>query len=262
VTFRLLYLIFLRLCGWLALLPRSDNVKNTEILVLRHQIAVPQRQVGSPRMSWADRAILAGLTQRLSTAHRRQLSLIVTPRTLLRWHADLVRRRWTYPRRTPGRPRTGPAIRQLALEMARDNSTWGYRRICGELTGLGHTIAPSTIWEILKAAGIDPAPQRAAGTWKQFLSAQAKTIAAVDFLPRRHRLPRRLYVLFVIEHHRRRVHLAGITAHPTAAWTVQQARNVLMDSGERTDGAGTGCASDGESQVGYPPGRDQQRPLD
>ena len=115
MTFRLLYPIFLRLCGWLALLPRSDNVKNTEILVLRHQIAVLQRQVGSPRMSWADRAILAGLTQWLSTAHRRQLSLIVTPRTLLRWHADLVRRRWTYPRRTPGRPRTGPAIRQLAL---------------------------------------------------------------------------------------------------------------------------------------------------
>ena len=145
VPFRLLYLIFLRLCGWLALLPRPGNVKNTEILVLRHQIAVLQRQAGSPRMSWADRAILAGLTQRLSTAHRRQLFLIVTPRTLLRWHADLARRRWTYPRRTPGRPRTGPAIRQLALEMARDNQPWGYRRICGELTGLGHTIAPSTI---------------------------------------------------------------------------------------------------------------------
>ena len=236
MTFRLLYLIFLRLCGWLALLPRSGNFKNTEILVLRHQIAVLQRQVGSPRMSWADRAILAGLTQRLSTARRGQLSLIVTPRTLLRWHADLVRRRWTYPRRTPGRPRTGPAIRQLALEMARDNPTWGYRRICGELTGLGHTIAPSTIWEILKAAGIDPAPQRAAGTWKQFLSAQAKTIAAVDFFHVDTVFLRRLYVLFVIEHHRRRVHLAGITAHPTAAWTVQQARDVLMDSGERTDG--------------------------
>jgi transposase len=169
-----------RLCGWLALLPRSDNVKNTEILVLRHQIAVLQRQVRSPRLSWADRAVLAALTRRLSTAHRPQLALIVTPRTLLRWHADLVRRRWTYPRRTPGRPRTGPAIRRLVLEMARDNPTWGYRRICGELTGLGHKIAPSTIWDILKAAGIDPAPQRAAASWKQFISAQARTIAAVD----------------------------------------------------------------------------------
>ena len=179
-------------------------------------------------MSWADRAILAGLTQRLSTAHRRQLSLIVTPRTLLRWHADLVRRRWIYARRTPGRPRTSPAIRRLVLEMARDNPTWGYRRICGELTGLGHTIAPSTIWEILKAAGVDPAPQRAASTWKQFLSAQAKTVAAVDFSHVDTVFLRRLYVLFVIGHDRRRVHLAGITDHPTAAWTVQQARNVLM----------------------------------
>jgi len=113
VTFRLLYLIFVRLCGWLALLPRSDDVKNTEILVLRHQIAVLQRQVRSPRLTWANRA---ALTRRLSTAHRRQLSLIITPRTLLRWHADLVKRRWTYRHRTPGRPRTGPAIRRLVLE--------------------------------------------------------------------------------------------------------------------------------------------------
>jgi hypothetical protein len=127
MTFRLLYLIFVRLCGWLALLPRSDTVKNTEILVPRHQIAVLQRQVRSPRLSWADRAILAALTRRLSTAHRRQLSLIVIPRTLLRWHADLVRRRWTHRHRTPGRPRTAPALRRLVLEMARDNPTWGYR---------------------------------------------------------------------------------------------------------------------------------------
>ena len=236
MTFRLLYLIFVRLCGWLSLLPRSGDVKNAEILVLRHQIAVLQRQVRSPRLSWADRAVLAALTRRLSTAHRRQLSLIITPRTLLRWHADLVRHHWTYRHRTPGRPRTGPTIRRLALEMARDNSTWGYRQICGELTGLGYKIAPSTIWEILKEAGIDPAPRRAGASWGQFLSAQAKTIAAVDLFHVDTVFLRRLYVLFVIEHHHRRVHLAGVTAHPTAAWTVQQARNMLMDLGERTDG--------------------------
>jgi len=236
VTFRLLYLIFVRLCGWLALLPRSDDVKNTEILVLRHQIAVLQRQVRSPRLTWADRAVLAALTRRVSTARRRQLSLIITPRTILRWHADLVKNRWTYRHRTAGRPRTGPTIRRIALEMARDNPAWGYRRICGELTGLGYKIAPSTIWEILKAAGTDPAPRREAASWKQFLSAQAKTIAAVDFFHVDTVFLRRLYVLFVIEHHNRRVHLAGVTARPTAAWTVQQARNIVMDLGERTDG--------------------------
>jgi hypothetical protein len=124
VTFRLLYLIFVRLCGWLTLLSRSDNVKNIELLVLRHQIAVLQRQMRSPRLTWANRAFLAAFTRRLSPASRHQLPLIVTPRTLLRWHAELVRRRWTYPRRAPGRPRTRPTIRRLALEMARDNPTW------------------------------------------------------------------------------------------------------------------------------------------
>jgi hypothetical protein len=204
VTFHLLYLIFIRLCGWLALLPRSDNVKDTEILVLRHQIAVLQRQVRSPRLTWADRAVLASLTGRLSTTtRRRQLSLIVTPRPLLRWHAELVKRRWTYPRRTLGRPGTSPIIRRLVLQMARDNPTWGYRRVCGELTGLGHKIAPSTIWAILKAAGIDPAPRRAAASWKQFLSAQAKTIAAADFLHVDTVFLRRLYVSV---RHRRHPH--------------------------------------------------------
>ena len=120
--------------------------------------------------------------------------------------------------------------------MARDNPAWGYRRICGELTGLGHKIAPSTIWEILKSAGIHHAPQRTAASWKQFLSAQAKSSAAVDFFYVGTVFLRRLYVLFVIEHHNRRVHLAGVTAHPTAAWTVQQARNTLMDQAERADG--------------------------
>ncbi len=181
MTFRLRYLIFVRLCGWLALLSRSDNVKNIEILVLRHQIAVLQRQMRSPRLTWADRAFLAALTRRLSLASRHQLSLIVTPRTLLRWHAELVRRRWTYPRRTPGRPRISPTIRRLALEMARDNPVWGYRRIHGELTGLGYKIAPSTVWKILNDAGIDPAPDRRGQTWHAFLAAQARTVLAADF---------------------------------------------------------------------------------
>lgn len=127
----------LRVFGWLAVLARSDRVKDVEILILRHQVAVLQRQVKAPRLSWADRAVLAALARVVPNARLRQLRLIISPRTVLRWHAGLVRRRWTYPHRAPGRPRTASVIRAPVLEMARDNPGWGYRRIHGELTGLG-----------------------------------------------------------------------------------------------------------------------------
>jgi putative transposase len=160
---------------------------------------------------------------------------LVTPGTLLRWHRRLMARKWTYPH--PDGPACGQRRDHRAHRAAcHREPDWGYRRICGELTGLGHMIAPSTIWEILKEAGIDPAPRRAAASRGQFLSAQAKTIAAVDFFHVDTVFLHRLYVLVVIEHHHRRVHLAGVTAHPTATWTVQQARNTLMDLGERTEG--------------------------
>jgi putative transposase len=158
MSIRFAYLVVLRVFGWLALLARSDRAKDAEILILRHQVAVLQRQVKAPKLSWADRAVLSGLAP---SGHLSQLRMIVSPRTLLRWHADLVRRRWAYPHRAPGRPPTTQAIRALVLEMAQDNPSWGYRRIHGELTGLGCKIAPSTMWQILKNAGIDPAPRRA-----------------------------------------------------------------------------------------------------
>jgi putative transposase len=179
--------------------------------------------------------VLAALARLLPGSQVRQLRLIISPRTLLRWHAGLVRRHWAYPRRGPGRLRTRATVRALILEMARDNPGWGYRRIHGELAGLGHKLPPSTVWKILKDAGIDPAPTRSGLTWQAFLKAQAKTILAVDFFHVDTVLLRRLYVLFVIEHGTRRVHLAGIMAHPTGEWVAQQARNLLMDLGDHAD---------------------------
>ena len=171
---------------------------------------------------------------RLLPVPLRQVRL-VTPRTLLRWHAQLVAHHWTYPRRPPGRPPTAPALPALVLRMARENPRWGYRRIQGELVGLGHAVAASTVWKIMKGAGLDPAPRRSGPTWQQFLSAQAGAILAIDFAHVDTVFLRRLYVLVVIEHGRRRVHLARITAHPTGVWVTQQARNLLMELGDRAD---------------------------
>jgi putative transposase len=229
VLLRFAYLAVLRVFGWLALLAQPGRTKDAEILILRHQVAVLQRQVKTPRLSRADRAVLAGLARLLPGSQLRQLRLIISPRTVLRWHADLVRRRGAYPRSAPGRPRTAPAVRALVLEMARDNPGWGYRRIHGELTRLAHRLAPSTVWQILKDAGVDPAPRRAGQAWRAFLEAQAKTLLAADFFHVDTVFLRRLYVLFFIEHGTRRVHLAAITAHPTGEWVTQQARNLLMN---------------------------------
>jgi putative transposase len=233
VAVRLLYLIFRQLVTWLGLLAQSSGSKNAEILVLRHEVAVLRRQVSRPRLSWADRAVFAALSRLLSQAGR--LHRIVTPATVLRWHRDLVTRRWTQPRRRGGRS-TAFELRQLVLRLASENPTWGYRRIHGELAGLGHQIAPSTVWSLLKRAGIDPAPRRSGPTWRQFLTAQAHSILATDFFCVDTVLLHRLYVLFVVEHATRRVHLLGITANPTGAWVAQQARNLLMDLDDRLGG--------------------------
>ena len=211
----LVYLMLVRVLSWLALLARSDAAKDAEILTLRHEVAVLRRTNTRPRLTWLDRAVLSALS-RLLPAPLRQLRL-VSPRTLLRWHAQLVAHRWTYPHRRPGRPPTAPAIRDLVLQMARENPRWGYRRIQGELVGLGHSVAASTVWKILKEARLDPAPRRSGPTWRQFLSAQAHAILAVDFAHVDTVFLRRLYVLVVVEHDCRRAHIAGITAHPTGA---------------------------------------------
>jgi putative transposase len=214
-------------------LARGEVSRNAELLVLRHENAVLRRQAGRVRYQPGDRLWLAALS-RLIPRRRWSEVFAVTPATLLAWHRRLIARKWDYSqRRSPGRPSTAAAIRTLVIRMATDNPGWGHRRVQGELVKLGHPIAASTVWQILHDAGIGPAPRRTGPTWKQFLTAQARGILAADFVHVDTVLLRRLYALIVIEHGTRRVHLAGITAHPDGAWTTQAARNVLMDLGQR-----------------------------
>jgi putative transposase len=231
MALRLLYLLFCQVLRWLALLARSSTAKDAELLVLRHEVAVLRRQVARPRVDWADRAVLAGLARLLPRPAWR--GLFVRPATLLRWHRDLVRRRWSYPHQR-GRPALAAELRGLVLRLARENPTWGYRRIHGELCRLGYRgrIGASTVWSILHRAGIDPAPMRSGVTWRQFLRAQAQGVLAMDFFTVDTVLLKRVYVLFAIEVATRRVHVLGVTSHPAAEWVAQQARNLLMEIGE------------------------------
>jgi putative transposase len=217
-----------------AVLVRGDVSKDVELLVLRHENAVLRRRVPRPRYEPADRLWFAALS-RLVPRGRWSAVFPVTPATILRWHRCLVARKWTYTdRRRSGRPSTVAAVKKLILRMARENPGWGHRRIQGELARLGHQVAPSTVWEILHAAGIDPAPRRSGPTWRQFLSAQARAMIACDFFTVDTML-KRLYVLVFIEHGSRRLHLAGVTANPTGTWVTQQARNLAMELGSRIE---------------------------
>ena len=233
---RFVFLLITRTATWLALSRREERWRIAEILILRHQLVVLQRrQPCRPGLNWADRALLAILLGVIPKARRHGLRLLVTPDTIVRWHRNIVRRRWAARsmRGKTGLPATRRNIRALVLRLARENPEWGYRRIHGELAGLGVKLAASTVWEILKKAGIDPAPRRSAPTWPQFLRSQAEAILACDFFAADLLDGTQAYVLAVIEHATRRIRILGVTLHPTGEWTAQQARNLVMDLGEQ-----------------------------
>jgi putative transposase len=233
VLLKIVYLLIRRLLGLAVLVFRKDLAKDAELLVLRHENAVLRRHAGRVRYEPADRVWFAALA-RLIPRRRWTDVFPVTPATLLAWHRRLAAKKYeTSNRRKPGRPPAFPGTARLVVRLAKENPLWGHRRIHGELTKLGIAVAPSTVWKILHAAGIDPAPRRAGPTWRQFLHAQAGGILAAGFLHVDTVLLKRLYILVFIEHGTRRMHLGGVTANPTGEWTVQQARNLGMSLGER-----------------------------
>ena len=222
----LAYRLLVTVLSWLALLARSSSAKDAEILALRHEVAVLRRTNLRPRMSWTDRAVLAALTRIMSKGLRARR--IVTPGTLLRWHRRLVAAKWRQPRPS-GRPPVPDELVALILRLARENTLWGVVRIQGELRRLGHRIAASTIRKILRAHCIPP-PSRHDESWRIFLRAHAATLLAADFFHVDCAFTlTRLYVGFVIELKTRRVHLLGITRHPTSQWATQLARNLAAE---------------------------------
>jgi putative transposase len=210
---------------------RSEEFKELEIVVLRHQLEILRRQTRRPELRSADRAFLAAASRLLP--RKRWRSLFVSPDTLLRWHRQLVAKRWTYARRGPGRPRVSGEIRELVLRLARENPRWGYRRIVGELGGFGIRVSATTVRKLLSEAGLGPAGKRAGLTWREFIRHQAATMIACDFFTVDTVRSTRIYVLFFIELASRRVQLAGSSQNPSGAWVAQQARNLTWSLDER-----------------------------
>jgi putative transposase len=227
VTLSFVYRLVHRLLGAVRIHRMDAVAKEAEILVLRHQLAVLRRQIGRPRFTWSDRAFVGALAHMVP--RERWASFLVTPETILGWHRALVRRQWTYPDRRSGRPTLPQDNIELIVRLARDNSRWGYLRIVGELKNLGVNVSKTSVAAVLRRHRLPPAPRRLGPTWTEFLRAQAKGILATDFFTVDTITLRRLYVLFVIEIERRRVHLLGVTTNPSGLWVTQVARNFASE---------------------------------
>jgi putative transposase len=231
MVFSFLYLALRALLGALVRSRRGLHVKDIELLVLRHELEILRRQVARPKLGAADRALLAAFACHLPRSSCGVL--LVTPRTLFRWHRALVRRKWRQPAGRRGRPPLSDEVRELVLRLARENPRWGHRRICGELAKLGFRVSPTSIRRLLAQAKLEPAPRRSGPTWRAFLRSQAASIVACDFFTVETVLLRRYYVLFFIAHASRRVWLAGCTKNPSGDWVTQQARNLGLNFSEQ-----------------------------
>jgi len=227
----LVYALFCRLIELVVLVGRGERSKELEILVLRHELSILRRQVKRPRFTPDDRLLLTALSRVLP--RRLWGAFVVRPETLLRWHRRLVARHWTYPHRRPGRPRIDGEVRELVLRLARENSGWGYLRIVGELRKLGIDVSATLVRNILRDAGVPPAPQRGQLDWRSFLRQHGATMLACDFLTVDTVLLRRLYVLVFICIGSRRIEYVACTSNPDGAWMLQQARHLLMNLDER-----------------------------
>ena len=226
----LMYLVTSRLFALIVLFFRSSGSKELEIVVLRHELSILRRQTKRPQLREADRVLLAALSRVLP---RGSWSVfVVSPRTLFRWHQRLVARRWTYPSARIGRPPVDTEVERLVVWFARENPSWGYKRIVGELHGVGVVVSPSSVRAILIRHGLPPAPQRDRLSWRRFLRQQAASLLACDFLTVETIALTRIYVLFFVSLERRRVEFVATTKNPDGRWVTQQARNLMMQLGE------------------------------
>ena len=224
------YLALCRLVPLVVLLCRSERSKELEVLVLRHELAILRRQPSRPKLTRADRVLLAALSRSLPRAA--WAGFAFKPETLLRWHRQLIARRWTYSHRPSGRPPLECSLRELILRLARENPQWGYKRIVGELKGLGIPVSATSVRKVLLEAGLQPAPQRMHSSWRAFLRAQAASILACDFLTVETAFLQRVYVLFFISLATRRIEYVACTSNPDGGWVAQQARNLIMQFGD------------------------------